>query len=113
MQSVCHGYMCILQCVKLISCSGFPEIYTELEEVVGQSAMGIRAFFYMSNFFQVIVFQRSILNWRSGCSQSFMGISAFIYISNLFGVVILQRSMLGWRREWSQSVLGICAFLYM
>ena len=25
--SVCHGYMCILLYVKLIQCSGFPEIY--------------------------------------------------------------------------------------
>ena len=27
MGSVCHGYMCILVYMKLIWCSGFPEIY--------------------------------------------------------------------------------------
>ena len=26
-ESVCHGYMCILLYVKLISFSGFPEVY--------------------------------------------------------------------------------------
>ena len=46
--SVCHGYMCILLYVKIICCSGFPEIYARLEEKgVGQSAIGICAFFYM------------------------------------------------------------------
>ena len=34
--------------LKLIQCSGFPEIYTRLEERGwGQSAMGICAFFYI------------------------------------------------------------------
>ena len=32
--SVCHGYMCILQYVKLIWCSGSAEIYAHLEERV-------------------------------------------------------------------------------
>ena len=27
-----HGYMCILLYVKLMQCSGFPEIYAQLEE---------------------------------------------------------------------------------
>ena len=35
--SVSHGYMCILLYVKLIWCSGFPEIYAQLEEGVGVS----------------------------------------------------------------------------
>ena len=47
MGSVCHGYMCILLYVELIWCSGFPEIYAQLEEGGGwgQSAMGICAFY--------------------------------------------------------------------
>ena len=73
--SVCHGYMCILQYVKLIWCSGFPEICAQLEG--GTSAFGICAFFYMSNLFGVVVFQRSMLNWVIGCGQSAMGKSAF------------------------------------
>ena len=48
MGSVCHGHMCMLLYVKLIWCSGFPEIYVRLEEGEwGQSAMGICACFYM------------------------------------------------------------------
>ena len=34
MESVCHGYICILLYVKLIWCSAFPEIYAQLEEQV-------------------------------------------------------------------------------
>ena len=37
MGSVCHGYMCILLYGKLIQCSGFPEIYAQLEEGSGVS----------------------------------------------------------------------------
>ena len=33
--SVCNWYMCILLYVKVIWCSGFPEIYARLEEGVG------------------------------------------------------------------------------
>ena len=47
MGSVCHGYMCILLYVELTWCSGFLEIYAQLEEGWGQSAMSICAFFYM------------------------------------------------------------------
>ena len=36
--SICHRYMYILLDMKLICCSGFPEIYAHLEGV-GQSAM--------------------------------------------------------------------------
>ena len=45
---ICHGYrvyMCILLYVKLILCSGVPQMYGQL--VGGTSAMGICAFFYM------------------------------------------------------------------
>ena len=37
MGSVCHGYMCILLYIKLIWCSGFPEIYARWEEGGGIS----------------------------------------------------------------------------
>ena len=33
--SVCHQYMCILLYMKLIFCSGFPEIYAQLEKAGG------------------------------------------------------------------------------
>ena len=62
--SVCHGYMCILLYVKLLQCTGFPEIYAQLEGV--HLPFGICAFFYMSYLFGVVIFQRSMLNWRKG-----------------------------------------------
>ena len=36
--SICHGYMCIVLYVKLMWCTGFPEIYAQLEERIGQLA---------------------------------------------------------------------------
>ena len=58
---LCYIYM------KPISCNGFPEIYAQLEEGVEvQSAMGICALFYICNLFGVVVFHRSMLNWKRG-----------------------------------------------
>ena len=54
--SICHGYMCILLYMKLIWCSGFPEIYAQLEEGVGSVChddIGICALYYMCNCFGV------------------------------------------------------------
>ena len=52
--SVYHGCMCILLCIKLVWCSGFPDIYAQLDEGVGgQSAMGICAFSYISETYLV------------------------------------------------------------
>ena len=56
--------MCILLYVKLIWCSGIPYIYGQLE--VGTSALSICAFSYMLNLFGVVIFHRSMVNWRSG-----------------------------------------------
>ena len=44
--SICHGYICIVLYMKLMCCNGFPEIYAQLEEGVGQSAMGMLALCY-------------------------------------------------------------------
>ena len=55
MGSVWHGYMCILLYMKLIQCSGFPEIYAQLKERGwGQSAMGICVFLYRFYLFGVV-----------------------------------------------------------
>ena len=62
--------------------------------------MGICAFFNMSNLFGVVVFQRSMLDWRREWDQSAMGICAFFYMGNLFGVMVFQRSILNCRRGW-------------
>ena len=40
---ICHRYMCILLYVKLIQCSGIPQIYGQLEE----GGIGIYAFYYV------------------------------------------------------------------
>ena len=52
MQSVCHGYMYILLYMKRLQCSGFAEIYAQLEG--GTSAFSICAFFHMSYLFGVV-----------------------------------------------------------
>ena len=59
--SLCLGYMCILQYVKLIWCSGVAEIYGQLG---GPSALGICAFFDVWNLFGVVVLHGSMVNWR-------------------------------------------------
>ena len=58
------GSMGILLYMKLILCSGFSEIYPQLEEGWGQSPMGRSAFFHMGYLFGVVVLQRSMFNWR-------------------------------------------------
>ena len=54
--------MCILLYVKLLWCSSILYIYGQLEE----EGLGICAFYYMLNLFGVVVFYRSMVNWRRG-----------------------------------------------
>ena len=123
--------MCILLYVKLIRCSGIPQIYGWLEG--GTCALGICAFYYMWNLFGVVVFHRSMVDWRRGpwyicillyvkliwCSgipyiygqleEGGLCICTFYYMWNLFGVVVFHRSMVDWRRgPWY-----ICILLYV
>ena len=64
--SICHEYMCIVLYIymKVIWFNGFPQIYAQLDEGWGQSAMGMCALCYIGNLFGVIFLQRSMLNWR-------------------------------------------------
>ena len=66
--SVCHGYMFILLDMKLMWCSGFPEIYAHLEGVgsVCHDDFSLCALYYICNCFGVVVLHRSIVNWRRG-----------------------------------------------
>ena len=48
--------------MKLIWFNGLPEIYAQLEEVVGSICTG------------VVVFHRSIVNWRRECERSFVNL---------------------------------------
>ena len=57
--------MFILLYVKLMQCSGILYIYGQLEE----GGLGICAFYYMSCWFCVVVFQRSMITWRRGRSE--------------------------------------------
>ena len=102
--SICLGYMCIHQYVKLIQCTGTAWIYDQL--MGGPSAMGIFASFNKWNLFGVVVLHGSMINWQE--VQSALGICALCYMWNLFGVVVFQRSMLHWRRGWGQSAIDIC-----
>ena len=90
-------------------------MYAQLEEGGwGQSSIGICAFCYLLNIYGVVVFQRSMLNWRRGWGQSAMGMCEFCYICNLFGVMVFQRSMLDWRRgKGSICHRYMCILLYV
>ena len=87
---ICPTYMCILLYVKLISCSSIPYINGQLDG--GTYALSICAFCYMLYVFSVLVFYRSMDNWRG-----VIGICAFCYLWHLFGVVIFHTSMVDWR----------------
>ena len=54
----------------------------------------------MWNLFSVVVFQRSMLNWRRGWGQSAMSTCTFFYMWYLFSVVVFQRSMFDWSRGY-------------
>ena len=123
--------MCILLYVKLIWCSGIPEIYGQLEE----GGFGICALCYICNLDGIVVFHRSMVNWR-GCTSALgicaffymkliwcsgipeiygqlekggFGICALCYICNLDGVVVFHISMVNWRR-WAVVYVhsGLC-----
>ena len=69
--------------MKLSQCSGFPEIYAQLEEGVGSVChddLGICAFYYIQNCFGVVMLHRSIVNWRRGVGSWCTAISAFFYM---------------------------------
>ena len=80
---ICHRCMYIVLYIKLIWCTGFPEIYACFEEGVGSICHGymcIVLYTYIRNFYGIMVFQRSMLNWKSGWGQSAIGTCALYYI---------------------------------
>ena len=62
--------MCILLYVKLLWCSGIPYIYGQLEG--GTSALSMCILLYVK-LIGVVVFHRSMVNWRRG-------IGALVYV---------------------------------
>ena len=90
---MCPMYMCILLYVKFIWCSSVPQIYGRLQEMV-MPALGIFAFFYMWNLFGVVLFHRSMVDWRRRCvCPRYMCILLYV---KLFCVVVFHRSMVNW-----------------
>ena len=91
---ICPGYMCILLYVKLIWCSGFPQIYGLLEEG------------YICPGYMCILLHVKLI-WCSGIpqiqGQLEQGVHSYIcillYHETLFGVVVLYRAMVNWRRR--------------
>ena len=61
---ICPKYMCIVLYVKCIWCSSIPYIYGQLEG--GPSALSICAFCYLLSIFGVVVFHRSMVDWKRG-----------------------------------------------
>ena len=100
--------------MKLIWCSGFSEIYAQLEEQVGSVCHGFMCILLYMKLIWCSGFPE-IYAWLEelGWGQSAMGICAYCYIWNLFGVVVLHTSMVNWRSRWDQSAMGICAFCYI
>ena len=99
-QSMCHGYMCIVQYMKLMWCHGFAEIYAQLKE--GET-------------YVVLWFWRDVCLIGGG-GQSDIGICPLFYIYRSamrcakFGVAVLKASMVDWG---CQSAIGICALCYI
>ena len=82
-ESICHRYICIVLYMKCIWCNGLPEIYAWLEEGVGSICHG-----HIWNIFGVMVFQRSMLDWRRGWGQSAICICAFCYMWDFLCVMV-------------------------
>ena len=96
--------MCILLYVKLLWCSSIPYIYGQL--VGGTSALSICGFCYMLNLFGVVVFDRSMVNWRRRPW----------YMCILVYVILLWCSSISYiYGHWwgGTSALSICGFCYV
>ena len=126
-------YLCILLYVKHSQCSGLPQIYGQLEEGMGSVYTDICAYIYMWNVVSVVVYHRSMVDWRRGGVCLHWYLCILQYVQNSWcsglpeiygqleegagsvynGVVILHRSMVNWRRGVGSVYTGICAFFYM
>ena len=124
--------MCILLYVKLIWCSGIPQVYGQLDrryfclkqicillyvkliwcsgisQIYGQLEEGALVYVHSAVCETYLVQWYSIDLWSIG--GGWLGICAFCYMRNLFGVVVFHRSMVKWRR-WALVYVhsAICA----
>ena len=83
---ICPKHMCILLYVKLMSCSGIPYIYGQLEG--GTFVLSLCAFCYMLNLCGVVVFHRSMVNWRGDICPRYMCILLYVKLIWCSGVPI-------------------------
>ena len=70
---MCPKYLCILLYVKLIQCSGTIDLWSN-----GGGGLGICAFHYMLNLFGVVVFHRSMVDWRGYMCPRYMCILLYV-----------------------------------
>ena len=66
------GYMCILLYVKLIQCSGILDLWS-----IGEGGLGICAFCLLK-LLGVVVFHRSMVNWRGYICPKYMCILLYV-----------------------------------
>ena len=125
-------YMCILLYVKLLCCSGFPYMHGQLDGqdiclkcmyillyvkhiwcsdipyIYGQWDWWYICPKYMCILLYVTSIQCSSIWYiygQLGCPSN-LGLCAFCYMQNLFGVVVFHRSMVNWRRRlWHMCIL--------
>ena len=97
-------YMCILLSVKLFWCSGIPYIYGQLDR--GTCALSICAFCYMLNVFGVVVFHRSMVNWRGYICPKYMCILLYVKLIWCSSILYIYGQL-----DRGTYALSICAFL--
>ena len=99
--------------MKLIWCSGVPEIYGQLAEGVGSVCHGYLCILLYLNLFGVVVLHRSLVDERrAGVSLPWVYVHSPMYKTySVEWCCIDLWSMTG--GGWVQSAMGICAYFYM
>ena len=93
--------MCILIYVKLIQCSGIPQIYGQLEE-------GGLVYVHSAICETYLVQWYSIELWSIGGGTSAINICAFCYMLKLFHIVVFYR----YKVNWGKGPWYTCILLY-
>ena len=97
--------------MKHIWCNDFPEIYAQLEEGWGQSAMGVCALCYIyMKCISCTGFAEIYAQLEEGGGVNLPWVYVHCAISPKFGVAVFKASMLDCR---GQSAMHICALCYI
>ena len=97
----CHGYMCILQYMKLIGCNGFAWIYAWIGQSISHWYKCILLYVWLMGK------HRSIVIWGSVC-HGYM--CSLLYMKCIGCTCIMDLWLIGSRCPFA---MGICAFFYM